>query len=108
MRKSLLIILLVAGSFGVDGSALCFAAEAAKPKAGVSTEKPQQRSQLSERKMHRMQKAGSDARRPRKPEANQAQGRMERAPNPSQRSMRQKLKEAKQNQAPATGNTESR
>lgn len=122
MRKFLAFILLAAGSLVVGGGA-SFAAEEASPKAVSSPEaappQPSQRKmhqsmqrkehQLSQRKMRRMQKAGSGKPPQSSSAAEQAQVQTEGAPNPSQRSMRQKLREAnKPNQTPATDNPESR
>ena len=105
MQKSLALILFAASSLGVGaGSTFSFAAEEANPKAIASPEAtPPQSSrkkmhQPSQRKMHRMQKTGSG-----KPLQSDSAA----APNPSQRSMRQKLKKAKPSQTPATGNPEA-
>lgn len=105
MQKSLALIILAASSLMLEGGgAISLAAEEANSNAVVAPiTTPPQSSQPSQRKMHRMQKPGGKAH-----QSNSAQGQPEGAPSPSQRSMRQKLKEAKSNQAPATGNPESR
>ena len=112
MQKSLALIILAASSLMLEGGGAIslaaeeanLAAEEANSNAVVAPKTtPPQSSQPSQRKMHRMQKPGGKAH-----QSNSAQGQPEGAPSPSQRSMRQKLKEAKSNQAPATGNPESR
>lgn len=105
MRKFLAIVF--AASF-LWGGALCFAAEKVKPKAVSSPEAaPQQSTQNktqrpSQRTMHRMRKTGGGKSSPDNSAAPEA------APNPSQRSMRQKLKAVKPVQAPETANPEPR
>ena len=133
---SLFFSLVAASSFGVGGgSSLCFAAEVATPMAVAVPEvttvessahkthhpsqrtmhKKQQASGLSEntprtnccsqRKMHKMQLAGSGANH----SDSATEPVQERpAPNPSQRSMRQKMRAATPNQSPTTDNSDSR
>lgn len=108
MRKSLALVLFVASSFGMGiGGTLCLAAEDANPKPAASPEamspqaSQQKMHQLSQRKMHRMQKTGND--KPLQGDSATAPT-SEGTPNPSQRSMRQKLKKAKP-KAPAAENS---
>lgn len=115
MWKYLAIVLLAASTFGVrGGSTLCFAAEDATTKEVASPEaKP---AQPSQRMMHREQKANTNEQRnsdtdqntaqdqDTAPDEAPAQSQPEDTPNPSQRSMRQQMKDAQHNQAPVTGN----
>jgi hypothetical protein len=107
MRKSLAFIVLAASLVGAGEGTVCFAAVDAKPKAASSPVATLQQSQQkktpqpSQRKMHRMQKTGGGS----PSQGNSAAEEV--APNPSQRSMRQKLKAAKPVQVPATVNPEA-
>lgn len=106
MQKLTALILLAAGSFALGGSSnLCFAEGIQKTDAATPAQTSQQKMQKpSQRKMHRMQKTGRD--RPFKSDsAAMSAGGAE--PKPSQRSMRQKLREAKQKK-PAANVPEAR
>lgn len=115
MRKSLIPVVLAACVLQAGSSSvLCFAADDANPKPVASpqtrpqalqqkTHRPPQKKaqQPSQRKMHRMQKGDGDKPVQSDSAATSTQGQPEEAPNPSQRSMRQKLKEATPKQTPA-------
>lgn len=112
MRKFLAFILLAASPLMVESSsALCFAAEDANQRAALPeavSQQPSQRKkhQPSQRKMRRIQKTGSGTLQDNSA-AVKIQGQPEEASKPSQRSMRQKLKEAKP-KTPATDTPEAR
>lgn len=115
MWKSLAIVLLAASALWVGGgSALCFAAEDANSKAVASPEA--EPPQPSQRMMHREQKANTNEQLKSDTDEGTAQdqgtaqdeapvqSQPENTPNPSQRSMRQQMKDSQHNQAPVTGN----
>ncbi len=130
MRRSLAFILLAAGSLAAGGSALCFAADAAS-STGAATPGAAPAARPSQREMHHMQQTNSEEQRPGDAAEDQSTGddhtksddqqnedqnqdtdqRQEAAaetqsfvaPAPSQRSMHQQLRDARQNQAPAAG-----
>ncbi len=133
MRRSLMYVLLAAGSLVTGGgSALCFAADATS--AGVTAPRTAP-VQPSQREMHRMQQTNSEEQRAGdaaedqstgddhakggdqqqnedqneskdQPQAEAAADNSSSfvAPIPSQRAMRQQIRDARQNQAPAAGN----
>lgn len=131
MRRYLVFILLAAGSLVAGGgSTLCFA-DAASPAGAAAPSAPAARP--SQREMHQIQQTNSEEQRPgdaaedqstgddhakgeerpKKEDQNQStEQSLEAAaetqsfvvPAPSQRNMRQQLRDARQNQAPAAGN----
>lgn len=109
MRKSFVFIVLAAIGLGVGGGTICFAAGDASPTSASSRQAVRQQTTQnkarppSQRKMHRMRKSGGIG-----SATVSDQGQVDAPTNPSQRSMRQKLKAAKPSQVPETANPESR
>ncbi len=109
MRKSLAFILLAFASLLVEGGCtLSFAAEVANTEEFASPESAQP--QPSQRMMHRTQQANIEEKQKTDSEKDQVQdedtvqGQVEAVPNPSQRNMRQQIRDAQRNQAPITVN----
>jgi hypothetical protein len=112
VQKFFFFIALAASCLGVGGGTPCFAAGDTSPASASSPSSPQAMRQQatqnkarrpSQRKMHRMRKSGGMG-----SSTVPDQEQVEAPSNPSQRSMRQKLKAAKPVKVPETANPEPR
>ncbi len=131
MRKSLMFIFLAAGSAITGGSVACFAADAAASTGAAAAVQPSQREMHRMQQNSSEGQGASDATEDQSTGDDHAKGSDQQqnedqnqdeskdqpkaeaaadnsssfaVPAPSQRAMRQQLRDARQNQAPAAGN----